>query len=131
MSQYEQQRLAALRAEVRAMPEDLGARRRLAEWLERHGFDGRALMEWHNLFGACRARELPKHAAVICRAALRLRPRHVQWRVRLACCLLRMDMRMEAAHHLEVAMHHAVHPADIRVVRGLWMRVRLVQTLAA
>ncbi len=131
MSEGEERRLEALRAQLRATPGDLRIRRQLADRLERHGLDGAALLEWHHLFVIYREAHRVRHAAAVCRNALRLRPRHVHWRVRLACCLMTLELRAEAAHHLEVAMHHALHPVDQRVTRRLWQLARPEQTLAA
>ncbi len=127
----ERARLLAQRARLREAPDDLGTRRRFAESLERQGLDGAALMQWHTLFGAYRGLGMQRHAVAVCRNALRLRPRHVHWRVRLACCLLAQGLRAEAAEHLHVAMDQAVHPVDIRVTRQLWKLMCPVRTLAA
>lgn len=89
------------------------------------------MIEWHRVFGLYRTSGRHRYAVAVCRSALRLRPKHVHWRVRLACCLISLELPAEAAHQLEVAMHHAVHPIDQRVTRRLWQLVRPVRTLAA
>lgn len=123
MADERRRELIALRDAARAAPEDPTALEHFAVALECQRFDGAALIVWHRLFVVLRRLGRIEDATLVCFNAIQLRPVHVHWRVRLACCLLREGRREEAAHHLAVASRHAVHPNDGDVTRSLRDRV--------